>query len=70
MKRLKITRSPKKIPKEPRIISANDWLKSDPCGEEVGVPSHFMTMIDGLCCSIERSGNNVVRVKWVSSIEE
>jgi hypothetical protein len=70
MNPLKIVRSPKKNPKESHIISANDWLKTDPYDEGTGIPSHFGVILDGLCCSIEREGTTIVRMRWISAVEE
>ena len=69
-RRLHISRSPKKNPKESRWISANDALKTDPCGEDSGVPSHYSLMLDGLCCQYGWGKDGTINMEWISAIRD
>ena len=69
-RRLKIVRSPKKIPKESRWISANDVCKSDPYDESSGVVSHFSIMLEGLCYKINVKADGTMYSECVPVIEE
>ena len=68
-RRLHISRSPKKNPKESRWVSANDALKTDPYDDSSGVTSHYSLVLDGLCCQFSKR-KNVIIVEWISAIEE
>ena len=72
-RRLHISRSPKKNPKESRWISANDALKSDPCDEDSGVPSNYSLMLDGLCCQFPKNRedwNGGIMMEWITAIRD
>ena len=69
-RRLKITRSPKKIPKESRWISANDACKSDPYDESSGVVSNFSIMLEGLCYKISFKADGTMYSECIPAIEE
>ena len=68
-RRLQISRSPKKNPKESRWVSANDALKSDPFGEDSGISSNYSLMLDGLCCQFSKK-NDGIMMEWITAIEE
>ena len=69
-RRLKIVRSPKKIPKESRWISANEVIKSDPCDDSSGVVSHFSIMLDGLCYKISYSSDGTMISECVPMVKD
>ena len=69
-RRLKITRSPKKIPKESRWISANDACKSDPYDESSGIVSNFSIMLEGLCYKISFKADGTMYSECIPAIEE
>ncbi len=69
-RRLKIVRSPKKIPKESRWISANEVIKSDPCDDSFGVVSHFSIMLEGLCYKINVKADGTMYSECVAATEE
>ena len=69
-RRLKIVRSPKKIPKESRWISANEAIKSDPCDDSSGVVSHFSIMLDGLCYKISYSSDGTMISECVPMVKD
>ena len=69
-RRLKITRSPKKIPQESRWISANDVCKSDHYDESSGVVSNFSIMLEGLCYKINVKADGTMYSECVAATEE
>jgi len=69
-RRLHISRSPKKNPKESRWVSANDALKTDPCSEDSGVPSNYSLMLEGLCCQYKFEKDGTMNMEWVSAIRD
>ena len=72
-RRLHISRSPKKNPKESRWVSANDVLKSDSYDDSSGISSHYSLMLDGLCCQFPRhreEWKGGIMMEWITAIED
>ena len=69
-RRLHISRSPKKNPKESRWVSANDALKTDPYDESSGVTSNYSLMLDGLCCQYRWCKDGTINMEWISAIRD